>query len=674
MGGQRPWKGEEACVHGPSGRACDVLGWSGRGTPDRFILWNETQAMASRDPDHENEQQHQTHDERDQETHALQPARSLHDVGDPLLQRFDVSMGVVQVFVEVVQETLVQGQLVVDGQRDVLDSGHVTRHAFDVSVLISHDPVLQLQDFSGLQLCCLFRFPGCSFRSRLCQRRVLSRLAEQLGHVFVFGVQDGDELLPTLHFLVGGFPAVFHRPVQRFDLASERSEFPPCDRREPRRVHPAFGEFAPFLDALHGFSSLHLRVLVQTKPFRADVFACVRHRRGRKHVAPRTLPSHPPGSFFSARGGPRSFFSSCGVNRRRRVDGRGGGRRDGAAVGKKMEGTPESEYLMGNVLNGKLVADQIRKEIAVEVADLKRTYGKVPGLAVVIVGNRKDSQTYVRMKRKACAEVGMASISEDLPETITEAELIQKVRQLNANPAVHGILVQLPLPRHIDEEKVVSEISIQKDVDGFHPINTGTLSMKGRDPLFTPCTPLGCIELLKRCKVPIAGRQAVVIGRSNIVGMPAAMLLVKEDATVTICHSKTKFMERIVKEADIVIAGAGSPRLVKKHWVKPGAAVIDVGTNAVEDATKKSGYRLVGDVDFEGVKEVAGVLTPVPGGVGPMTIAMLLKNTLESGRRSMALSTTTKRSTEFSLLGAVGCALVFTMCTAKAWQRWKDRT
>lgn len=332
------------------------------------------------------------------------------------------------------------------------------------------------------------------------------------------------------------------------------------------------------------------------------------------------------------------------------------------------------EFLMGNILNGKMVAEQIRKEIAEEVSDLKRTYGKVPGLAVVIVGDRKDSQTYVRMKRKACAEVGMNSISEDLPETVSQDELIQKVRLLNRNPEVHGILVQLPLPRHLNEEKVLAEISIEKDVDGFHPFNTGTLSMKGRDPLFTPCTPLGCIELLKRCEVPIAGRHAVVIGRSNIVGMPAAMLLIKEDATVTICHSKTKNMERIVKDADIVIAGAGSPRLVKKHWIKKGAAVIDVGTNAVSDSTKKSGYRLVGDVDFDGVKEVAGIITPVPGGVGPMTIAMLLKNTLESGKRSMALSVSAKRSSEFSLLAAVSCAVVFTMCTAKVWRQWKERT
>mmetsp|Transcript_315 Transcript_315/g.2510 ORF Transcript_315/g.2510 Transcript_315/m.2510 type:complete len:214 (+) Transcript_315:384-1025(+) len=202
-------------------------------------------------------------------------------------------MGVVQVFVEVVQETLVQGQLVVDGQRDVLDSGHITRHAFDVSVLISHDPVLQLQDLSALQLCCPFRFFGCSFRSGLCQRRVLSRLAEQLAHVFVFRVQDGDELLPSLHFLVCGFPTVFHRPVQRIDLATERSELPSRDCREPRRVHPASGEFAPFLDAFHGFSSLHLRVFVQTQPFRADFFSCVRHRTDTTTTTPRAPPTCP---------------------------------------------------------------------------------------------------------------------------------------------------------------------------------------------------------------------------------------------------------------------------------------------------------------------------------------------------------------------------------------------
>eukprot|EP00775_Hariotina_reticulata_P007190 gene7190-7404_t len=258
---------------------------------------------------------------------------------------------------------------------------------------------------------------------------------------------------------------------------------------------------------------------------------------------------------------------------------------------------------------------------------------QVPGLAVVIVGERKDSQTYVRMKKKACEEVGIASFGADLPETATQQEVLDVVAKLNADPEVHGILVQLPLPKHIDEQLVLSAISVEKDVDGFHPLNIGRLCMKGREPLFVPCTPLGCIELLDRINVPIRGKRAVVIGRSNIVGMPVALLLNKRDATVTICHSATQNMDQIVRQADIVVAAAGQPEIVKGSWLKPGAIVIDVGTNPVDDPTKKAGYRLVGDCAFQECKEVAGAITPVPGGVGPMTIAMLLKNTLSSAAR-----------------------------------------
>jgi 5,10-methylene-tetrahydrofolate dehydrogenase/methenyl tetrahydrofolate cyclohydrolase len=235
------------------------------------------------------------------------------------------------------------------------------------------------------------------------------------------------------------------------------------------------------------------------------------------------------------------------------------------------------------------------------------------------------------MKRKACEEVGIASYGADLAETATEAEVLSVVQSFNRNPNVHGILVQLPLPKHIDEQKILGAISVEKDVDGFHPLNIGRLCMKGREPLFVPCTPLGCMELLERCKIPIKGKRAVVVGRSNIVGMPAAMLLNKRDATVTICHSATKKMEEIVREADIVIAAAGQPELIRGSWIKPGAAVIDVGTNPVPDPSKKTGFRLVGDCCFEECKEVAGAITPVPGGVGPMTIAMLLKNTVNVG-------------------------------------------
>ncbi|XP_054802240.1 bifunctional protein FolD 2 isoform X2 [Prosopis cineraria] len=242
------------------------------------------------------------------------------------------------------------------------------------------------------------------------------------------------------------------------------------------------------------------------------------------------------------------------------------------------------------------------------------------------------------MKRKACAEVGIKSFDVDLPEQVSEADLVKQVHELNVNPDIHGILVQLPLPRHINEEKVLTEISLEKDVDGFHPLNIGKLSMKGREPLFVPCTPKGCLELLHRSGVSIKGKKAVVVGRSNIVGLPVSMLLLKEDATVTIVHSRTSEPERIIREADIVIAAAGQPMMVKGSWIKPGAAVIDVGTNAVDDPTKKSGYRLVGDVDFEEASKVAGWITPVPGGVGPMTVTMLLQNTLEGAKRKLEQS------------------------------------
>lgn len=286
-----------------------------------------------------------------------------------------------------------------------------------------------------------------------------------------------------------------------------------------------------------------------------------------------------------------------------------------------------------SIIDGKVIAQAIRSEIADEVRHLSEKYGKVPGLAVVIVGNRKDSQSYVSMKRKACAEVGIKSFDVDLPEQVLESELIGKVHELNALPDVHGILVQLPLPKHINEEKVLSEISLEKDVDGFHPLNIGKLAMKGREPLFLPCTPKGCLELLSRSGISVKGKKAVVVGRSNIVGLPVALLLLKADATVTVVHSHTQDPESIIRDADIVIAAAGQAMMIKGSWIKPGAAVIDVGTNAVNDPSKKSGYRLVGDVDFQEACKVAGWVTPVPGGVGPMTVAMLLKNTLDGAKR-----------------------------------------
>jgi len=289
--------------------------------------------------------------------------------------------------------------------------------------------------------------------------------------------------------------------------------------------------------------------------------------------------------------------------------------------------------MSAQIIDGKAISEVIRAEIKAEVEEMKTKYGKVPGLATVLVGERKDSQTYVRSKKKACAEVGIASFGHDLPESISQAELLQIVRELNANPEVHGILVQLPLPAHIDEEEILGAISIEKDVDGFHPLNIGRLSMKRREPLFVPCTPRGCIELLDRMHIPIEGKEAVVLGRSNIVGLPVAMLLLHRNATVTICHSRTRDLPNVVRRADILVAAVGRAEMVRGDWVKPGATVIDVGINAVPDPNKPGGHRLVGDVAFDEVKEVAGAITPVPGGVGPMTIAMLLRNTVDSAKR-----------------------------------------
>ena len=253
-----------------------------------------------------------------------------------------------------------------------------------------------------------------------------------------------------------------------------------------------------------------------------------------------------------------------------------------------------------------------------------------PGLATVLVGENPASQVYVRSKQKACAEVGINSFGFDLPGDASQEEVETLVRKLNADPAVNGILVQLPLPSHLDEEKVLTCIDLTKDVDGFHPVNIGRLAQKGREPVFVPCTPAGCMVLLEESGAPISGANAVVLGRSNIVGMPVALLLVKADATVTIVHSRTKDLPAVVRGADIIVSAIGQPEYVKKDWVKPGAYVIDVGINRKEDASAKRGYRLVGDVDFDQVSEVAAAITPVPGGVGPMTIAMLLKNTLRA--------------------------------------------
>jgi len=286
--------------------------------------------------------------------------------------------------------------------------------------------------------------------------------------------------------------------------------------------------------------------------------------------------------------------------------------------------------MSAQIIDGKAIAQKIREEVAAEVAKRTAAGKPQPVLATVLVGDRPDSAAYVASKGKACQELGMGSISEHLPADATQEQVETLVKKLQADKKVNGILVQLPMPAHLDEERVLSLIGIEKDVDGFSPVNIGRLAQKGRNPLFVPCTPAGCIYLLEQVGVKIEGANAVVLGRSNIVGMPVALLLVSKNATVTICHSRTRDLPGTVRQADILIAAIGKTEMVRGDWIRPGAAVIDVGINSVPDDTKKSGHRLVGDVKYDEAVEAAGFITPVPGGVGPMTIAMLMKATLHA--------------------------------------------
>lgn len=286
--------------------------------------------------------------------------------------------------------------------------------------------------------------------------------------------------------------------------------------------------------------------------------------------------------------------------------------------------------MTAQIIDGKMIAQKLREQVAAEVAHRASLGKQKPGLATVLVGDRSDSATYVASKQKACQELGMQSFHNQLPGDATQKQVEIMVKELNDNPIVNGILVQLPMPAHIDEERVLQLIDIKKDVDGFSPINIGRLAQKGREPLFVPCTPHGCIYLLKQVGVVIEGANAVVLGRSNIVGMPVALLLISQNATVTVCHSRTRDLPAIIRQADILIAAIGQKQMVRGDWIKPGAAVIDVGINAIPDPSRKSGRRLVGDVNFDEAKEVAGYITPVPGGVGPMTIAVLMQNTLRA--------------------------------------------
>ena len=289
--------------------------------------------------------------------------------------------------------------------------------------------------------------------------------------------------------------------------------------------------------------------------------------------------------------------------------------------------------MTATIIDGTAIADEIRAVIAADAARFKMQYGYPPGLGVVLVGDDPASAQYVRMKRRACEKAGITSAAHILPATSTQEEVEAAVRQLNDVPAIHGILVQLPMPAQIDEEAVMRLMSLEKDVDGFHPINVGLLAMKGRDPLFTPATPTGCMVLLERSGIKLDGANAVVIGRSNLVGMPVALMLIKANATVTVCHSRTHDIADVIRRADVVIAAIGKPEFVKGEWIKSGAVVIDVGTNQIDDPTDSRGYRFVGDVDFESAKEVAGAITKVPGGVGPMTITMLMSNTMKAAWR-----------------------------------------
>ena len=288
---------------------------------------------------------------------------------------------------------------------------------------------------------------------------------------------------------------------------------------------------------------------------------------------------------------------------------------------------------MAAVIDGKAYAQELRTELAGTVKKLKSEHGLVPGLAVVLVGEDPASQVYVRNKAKQTLEVGMESFEHRLPADTEESTLLALIDELNANDAVHGILVQLPLPAHINEFKVINSVSHDKDVDGFHLINVGRLNTDGGGVV--PCTPLGCLKMLTSQLGDLTGLNAVIVGRSNIVGKPMAALLLQANCTVTIAHSRTKDLEALCQTADILVAAVGRPRMVPGSWVKPGATVIDVGINRIEEDGKN---RLVGDVDYESAAAVAGAITPVPGGVGPMTIACLLHNTVQQAKRLKGIS------------------------------------
>jgi methylenetetrahydrofolate dehydrogenase (NADP+)/methenyltetrahydrofolate cyclohydrolase len=294
--------------------------------------------------------------------------------------------------------------------------------------------------------------------------------------------------------------------------------------------------------------------------------------------------------------------------------------------------------MTAKIIDGKEIARQIREELAVEIRQLKEK-GIVPGLGVILVGDDPASRSYVTAKEKACHEIGIFSDDNRLPADATQAQLLALIRKMNADPKINGILVQLPLPKHLNESEVLLTIDPDKDIDGFHPTNVGRMVVG--EKAFLPCTPHGVLQMLVRSGVKTEGAHAVIVGRSNIVGKPLANMLMAKgplgNATVTVCHTKTKNIAHYTRQADIVIAAAGRPNTVTADMIREGAVVIDVGVNRIEDATKKAGFRLVGDADFDGCMAKASMITPVPGGVGPMTITMLLYNTVESARRASGL-------------------------------------
>ncbi|HKG93082.1 MAG TPA: bifunctional methylenetetrahydrofolate dehydrogenase/methenyltetrahydrofolate cyclohydrolase FolD [Gemmatimonadaceae bacterium] len=311
-----------------------------------------------------------------------------------------------------------------------------------------------------------------------------------------------------------------------------------------------------------------------------------------------------------------------------------------AMAGAMTDATMDAAPGGARLIDGIAVSKELRADAAARTARLIER-GVKPGLAVVLVGDDPASAVYVRSKGKACIEAGMHSETIRLPAYTTQAELLAHVDRLNADPAIHGILVQMPLPKHINSDAVIRRIRPDKDVDGFHPVNVGKLLIGERDG-FAPCTPAGVQELLVRSGVETRGAECVVVGRSNIVGKPMAALMMQArsgaDATVTVCHSRTRDLAAHCRRADILVAAIGRPRFITADMVKPGAVVIDVGINRVDDARAKNGYVLAGDVDFRAVREVASLITPVPGGVGPMTIAMLLKNTVRAAAQSAGIA------------------------------------